>query len=373
MEEKRKGDTALKIRLDPRRRGYFLNEELRPGFADDPALPLEQRRLIARWARHFTPDEVSKDQEELIASAGPPSVSERQRHLLHNQEELQTPYLAALFDSLDPDDQRKVQDPSIAGERIPPYPLSVGQLSELTKASERQIRKWADDGVLPSYREGSSRRFYSAAAIRAFALVRAPNPSKVLASAAARGEVGHHFQLLAATLGRVADQMPADLRQRLNVLAEDLSSSSHLMADVGESERLQKIWKEAIAPPFRPEKMRLKTVKMKPRITGKKVMINLEPDLTKLTGFGALPLNEADRILLAKYTGKPVDDSALIFTTRRDKGEWVNQLAGQERAISVHTTKAEALERGREIAKRKHGKHVVCLQDGSIAKTHDYG
>src|SRR5262249_1905342 len=158
------------------------------------------RTMIARWAQRFTPSDLSEAQAQLLGAAGPPQVSVEQAEFIENQRELRTPYLATLFESLSSKEQRLVQSPPLAGEKVGDYPLSVGGLSHLTGASERQVRKWADDGVLPSHREGRDRRFYSAAAIRAFALVRAPQHSKALASAAARGEIGQHLQLLAATL-----------------------------------------------------------------------------------------------------------------------------------------------------------------------------
>lgn len=393
--EKEVRATSLKPRLDPRRRGYFLGENLVSGFPDSPDLSIEARRLIARWAQHFTPDAVTEPQLALLESVGPPAVSDQQRELFENQRELRTQYLATLFASLNEEDQQSVQDPSLGGERAVSYPLSVGQLSQLTGATERQLRKWADDGVLPSYREGSGRRFYSAATIRAFALVRASNHSKVLASAAARGEVGHHFQLLAATLGRVAAEMPTDLRVRLNALAEDLSSSSRLMSDIVDSDRLRAVWQDAVPSPpadsppsprghqmsskellittpqgARQNRKGRQTRLVKP---GQQITLRVEHVGSKRLSSRGINVNEADRILSAKYGSRLADQDTVVLTSPNSGGGWVNLIAGQEKVVSVHDTKAEAEKQGRELARKRHGEHVIYLKDGVISDTHRYG
>jgi excisionase family DNA binding protein len=111
------------------------------------------------------------------------------------------------------------------------YPLSVGEMAAITGATERKIRSWADEGLLPSFREGNDRRFYSATLIRAFVLQRTPTHTKAVVTAAAHGEAAQAFQLLAATVGRAALDMPPQPAEQLTRLADELSSASRLMSD----------------------------------------------------------------------------------------------------------------------------------------------
>jgi hypothetical protein len=404
MRTKKKSQNAgrsVRLRLDPKRRGYFLNGKLREGFEDDPDLGARQRGMIARWAQHFTSSALSEAQIELLEGAGSPQVSLEQKEFLANQRELRTPYLSALFESLSPREQRLIQSPTLAGERVGDYPLSVGELSLLTEASERQIRKWADDGVLPSYREGKARRFYSAAAIRAFALARAPQHCKAIATAAARGEIGQHFQLLAATLGRVAVQMPVDIQVRLNALVEDLSSSSRLMPDVNKADELRALWSGvdfgsplSDSAPKPTLSRQTKSPKTKARHTGRQhskpalrvkrgivsggldKTIRIEPRTIKKGSQArhGMGVEETDEILSARYGGfENPNERTFVITAPGGTGGWTNQLAGDKQGFSVHQTKNEAMERGRELARKNHGKHVLYSSDGSIATARDYG
>jgi MerR-like DNA binding protein len=233
-----------RIRLDPERRGYFLEGKLVKDFKDRPKLSNEERTLLARWAERFAPEQLSDAQRVLLATGSDrPTVSDEQRELLENQQELRSPYLQALFDALTNEERQWVRKPASHSKlRGKDYPLSVGDMSALTGASDRQIRKWTDDGLLPAFRQGPDRRFYSAALIRAFALARAPHYSKSVAAAAARGEVGHLLQLIAATIGHAANTMPPKFSAQFTALAEELSRSSKLMRDVSEQKQLRAMW-----------------------------------------------------------------------------------------------------------------------------------
>jgi hypothetical protein len=83
-----------------------------------------------------------------------------------------------MWQLLNAGDQALVRDPSgradLEGAR---YPLGVAQLARLVDASERQVRHWAEIGLLPHRREANGyRSFYPAAAIRGFVLARTPQP-----------------------------------------------------------------------------------------------------------------------------------------------------------------------------------------------------
>jgi hypothetical protein len=385
-------------RLDPRRRGFYLGDTLHEGFADRPGLPARSRTLIARWAERFAPERLEEIQRELLAAAPEPSVSLAQRELARNQRELRSPYLSVLFDSLTLAQQHAVQDPRGTGVTDVGYPLSAPQLARLAEASERQVRSWADEGLLPVYRESGERRFYSAAAIRAFALARAPGHSKAIASAAARGEVGEHFQLLAATLAQAATRMPLDLRERLIALAEDLSSSSRLMADISEDSELYELWQDgaveryddeiavavgteppyAVPPPAPPEPLKVLVRAKNGKVPDLLVKSRDHQVVVELKGFGGpgerrtIEVSEADEILSTRYGGEGVTAGSVVVTAPRGKGAWVNRISGQKRALSVHATKHEAEQSGRKAAREHRGKHVIYMLDGSISHSHDY-
>ncbi|MGN6276755.1 MAG: MerR family transcriptional regulator [Solirubrobacterales bacterium] len=66
--------------------------------------------------------------------------------------------------------------------------MTAGDLAALTGATPRMVHDWAGEDLLPSFREGDDRRFYSAALIRAFVLQGASGHSKAALGAAARGK-----------------------------------------------------------------------------------------------------------------------------------------------------------------------------------------
>jgi hypothetical protein len=220
-----------RVRLDQKRRGYVLDGELRTGFADDPDLPEQDRIAVARWAARFAPDEVSEVQEELLASpTAERSVSLRQHQLQKNQRELQLPYVAALGEFLSDSERVIVADPTSAlGGDGPGYPLSTGQVAKLTGISERQVRSWADEMLLPSFRDGEARRFYSAALIRAFAFADARTHEKAVLSDLAKGEGDRFLALAAATFAGTKELVPPEDAESIDALAEELSSSSGLL------------------------------------------------------------------------------------------------------------------------------------------------
>ncbi len=224
--------TQRRTRLDHRRRGYLLDGELQAGFVDRPELPDRERIAIARWARSFSPDRLSDVQRELLDSpAARRTVSQAQRELQANQRELQLPYVAALSDLLSDQERRVVADPSKVLGKEDGYPLTVGQLARLTDLSERQVRRWADEELLPCFRDEGARRFYSAALIRAFALSDAPTHEKAVLSEAAQGHAGRLFALLAATLARTRAVVAPEHVESLDALAHELSNSSRLMTE----------------------------------------------------------------------------------------------------------------------------------------------
>lgn len=241
-------ESRRRVRLDHRRRGYLLDGELQEGFSDRRDLHEGARLLIARWGKRFAPEHLSDYQSRLLAeSDSKPLASLAQRELQENQRELQSPYLAALYESLSKEQRHLVEDPgSSENAKGARYPLTVGSLSRITGATERQVRKWADDGLLPSFREGNQRRFYSAALIRAFAINEVSGPEKAVLSMAAHGQAGHLFQLIAATVGRAAPRFPKAEARQLTSLAQELAWSSRLMSDIDCRDEVARMWETAL-------------------------------------------------------------------------------------------------------------------------------
>lgn len=61
-----------------------------------------------------------------------------------------------------------------------------------------------------------------------------------------------------------------------------------------------------------------------------------------------------------------------IHTVHRD-GRWYNEVEEGERASSSHDTRAEAVERGRELAINAKTEHVIHNVDGTIGERNSYG
>ena len=60
-----------------------------------------------------------------------------------------------------------------------------------------------------------------------------------------------------------------------------------------------------------------------------------------------------------------------VHTVNR-AGLWRNELKGELRELSKHTSKAEAIARGRQYAHRRRAEHVIHNLDGTVAARHTY-
>lgn len=84
---------------------------------------------------------------------------------------LRDPRVRALWPRLKRRQQQVVLDPSTAiGHR---YPLSSGEIAQLTGMSERQVRYWADHGLIAHWRKGRRRLFETVGLITAFSITNA--------------------------------------------------------------------------------------------------------------------------------------------------------------------------------------------------------
>jgi len=98
-------------------------------------------------------------------------VSPELRDRLDQAQVLRDPRVRALWPRLEPRQQRIVLDPSEAtGHR---YPLRSGEVAELSGLSERQVRYWADHGLIAHWRKGSRRLFEAVGLIIAFSITNA--------------------------------------------------------------------------------------------------------------------------------------------------------------------------------------------------------
>jgi DNA-binding transcriptional MerR regulator len=81
---------------------------------------------------------------------------------------LRDPRVRALWPQLKPRQRQTVLNPQGAiGHR---YPLTSGEIAELTGMSERQIRYWADHGLIAHWRKGKRRLFEAVGLITAFSI-----------------------------------------------------------------------------------------------------------------------------------------------------------------------------------------------------------
>jgi excisionase family DNA binding protein len=101
--------------------------------------------------------------------AARPSAETRAR--LAQSELLRDPRIRSLWPQLEPSEQETALGPTKAvGHR---YPLTTSEVAALTNLSERQVRYWGDNGLIPCWRTGRKRLFEAAGLISAYGLARA--------------------------------------------------------------------------------------------------------------------------------------------------------------------------------------------------------
>jgi MerR HTH family regulatory protein len=157
--------------------GYTYAGERVDGFADRPDLPVQVRVRLARLGERYAPKKLSVAQRELLAS--PMAERDATRQPSSELDGFQADALDAeraweegVYAELSPEQREWVSEPSsypaLAADSH--YPLTLGQLHLLSGASERQLRHWTDEELIPAHRAGTHRRYYSAAVARALLL-----------------------------------------------------------------------------------------------------------------------------------------------------------------------------------------------------------
>ncbi|WP_197684742.1 DUF2188 domain-containing protein [Amycolatopsis keratiniphila] len=59
--------------------------------------------------------------------------------------------------------------------------------------------------------------------------------------------------------------------------------------------------------------------------------------------------------------------------TYYEDGRWKNKVEGSSRAASTHDTKADAVDKGRDMARERKVEHFIRNQDGQIGERNTYG
>jgi hypothetical protein len=156
----------------------LLRGERIDGFADRPELDAASRRLIAGWARAFTPELLDAKQRRLLGApaASPKPLAEELRRAAIDNAERDMPLAIdhGLFALLTDDQLRAMREPwtVLKATTRREYPLSVGEIAKLTDTTARQIRYWHDSQLLPAFWIDGRRYFFSAAVVHSFALAR---------------------------------------------------------------------------------------------------------------------------------------------------------------------------------------------------------
>lgn len=158
--------------------GYTYIGEWVDGFADRPELPMLVRVRLARLGERYAPERLSAAQRDLLASPMAERDVMRQPSadldgFEANAQEMERAFEDGVYAELTQEQHAWVADPgshpALADDIR--YPLTRGQLRLLTRASERQLRHWSDEGLIPSHWVGTRRLYYSSAAARALVLV----------------------------------------------------------------------------------------------------------------------------------------------------------------------------------------------------------
>jgi excisionase family DNA binding protein len=135
-----------------------------------------------------------------------------------------TARVRALWPRLEPRQQQIVLDPSQFVDHR--YPLTSGEVAELTRLSERQVRYWADRGLIPHWRRGRRRLFESVGLIAAFSITNASQHELQFY----RGVMEEPLEKLAAKLGILSSLLASRLEDvepsQAKALAEPLAELS---------------------------------------------------------------------------------------------------------------------------------------------------
>ena len=124
---------------------------------------------------------------------------------LAQSELLRDPRVRSLWPQLNRGEQEAALSPGrVVGHR---YPLTSGEVAALTGLSERQVRYWADNDLIPCWRKGRRRLFEAVGLISAYGLARAKQ---------------HELQFYRGLMEEPVDKLAAKVRTLSSVLASRL-------------------------------------------------------------------------------------------------------------------------------------------------------
>jgi DNA-binding transcriptional MerR regulator len=219
-------------------RGYTYAGGSTDDFGDRPELPVEVRLRLARLAERYTPKRLSAAQRELLASPqAEHDASRRPSAAQADEKEAARAWEEGVYAELSQEQREWVAQPSLH-PKLPVairYPLTLGQLHILSGASERQLRHWTDEDLIPAHRAGTHRRYYSAAVARALLLAQM-TPQQVAALIALRrgGQAGRRLVvMIGSVMASVADSADVSERERSDILQGARSLVDHREAFAG--------------------------------------------------------------------------------------------------------------------------------------------
>jgi DNA-binding transcriptional MerR regulator len=208
-------------------RGYTYAGTSTDGFADRLELPSEVRVRLARLAERYTPKKLSPAQRELLASPQAERDASRrpsaaQADFQADEEEVARAWEEGVYAELSAEQRAQVAEPGLHPDLpdVTRYPLTLGQLHVLSGASERQLRHWTDEGLLPAHRSGTHRRYYSAAAAKALLLAQMTQQQVAALIALRRGgDPGRRLVvLIGSVMASVADGADMSEEERNDIL-----------------------------------------------------------------------------------------------------------------------------------------------------------
>ena len=156
----------MTVKLSPNRKGILVDGEELRGFPYLKEMAERDQLRVAAWARKLAPRSLTAAQRALLENRRP---SARRLEGLRQDQILRSPLVRTLWDSLSETQQALVLNPDQELDKR--YPLSTGEISDLTGMSKRQVQYWSERRLLPHWLdERGHRRFEAAAVIVAFAL-----------------------------------------------------------------------------------------------------------------------------------------------------------------------------------------------------------
>jgi hypothetical protein len=173
---------------------------------------------MARDGKTSTASRAVGGRRRIRAAQVSPELKDR----LDQARVLRDPRVRALWPRLEPRQQQIVLDPNQAvGHR---YPLTSGEVAELTRMSDRQVRYWADHGLIVHWRKGSRRLFEAVGLITAFSITNASQ---------------HELQFYRGVMEEPVDKLAAKVGILTSLLASRLeevepSEAKALTAPLGE-------------------------------------------------------------------------------------------------------------------------------------------